>query len=163
MAGNLTLKYGTPSGMTITLASLAASAGGVTGRASTAVDNSTTDAIDYLVQVTVKNGSGTIAGNKGWWVFAYAANGGANYDDGITGTDAGFTRTDPPNLRLIAFLNAPGSATQYISANYSIAAAFGGTCPQKWGLFIANDTNITADATAGNFGVEYLPVLAQYT
>ena len=162
MAGNLTLKYITPTTGTVTLASLATSAGGVTGRASTAIDNSTNQYVDYLVQITVKNGSGTIAANKGWWVFAYGV-GGSAYDDGITGTDAGFTRTDPPNLPLLMFINAPTSAGSEVSKTVSIASAFGGTCPYKWGIFVANDTNITADSTAGNFSLSIIAVEAQYT
>lgn len=162
MAGNLTLKYIAPTTGTCTMNSLATSAGGVTGRASTAIDNSVNQYVDYLVQVTVKNGAGSIAANKGWWIYAYGV-GSANYDDGITGTDAGFTRTDPPNLPLLGFLNAPASATQYISRQFSIASVFGGTCPYKWGIFVANDTNITADATAGNFNFSIIAVEAQYT
>jgi hypothetical protein len=162
MAGNLTLKYGSPTTGTVTLNSLAASAGGVTGRASTAIDNSTNQYVDYLVQVTIKNGSGTIAGNKGWWIYAYGV-GGSSYDDSITGTDAGFTRTDPPNLPLLMFINAPTSAGGEVSRTASIASVFGGTCPYKWGIFVANDTNITADSTGANFSFSIIPVEAQYS
>lgn len=142
---------------TITLASLGASANGISGQAGTAIDNTTVKALDCLLQLKGKNGSGTIAGNKGWWLFVGGgsdASGSFLYADRMTGSDASFTRTDPPIMHGI-FIPAPTSATSFESDTISVASMFGGTLPPKFVPFVANDTNITADTTAGNFALTF--------
>src|SRR6266700_5295363 len=91
--------------ITITLASLADGTSSFAGRASTAVDNTANLYDEALVAGIFKTGAGTQVAPKGLYVFAYAtADGATTYTDGITGTDAGFTRTDPPNIAQLAFV-----------------------------------------------------------
>jgi hypothetical protein len=136
--------------ITITLNALASSA--TVGRASTVVDNTTNLYIDALVQVIINMpAAGSPANDKAVYVFAYAtANGGTNYTDSITGTDAGFTRTDPPNLRLIGTINCPASNKSYTSSPMSVAAAFGGVLPDHWGIAVFNFTGLTLNAASNS-------------
>lgn len=166
MAGNLLPVYGTATTLACTLASLANSA--TVGRASTAFDNTAAapagQAIDLLVQLYAKTGSITPASPFGAYIYVYGtADAGSHYDDGVTGTDASFTPTSPPNLAYLGFLNMPATTTQYTSRLFSMAAALGGTLPQKCGVVVIQNTGGAFDATAGNFAVRVIPVYAQYT
>src|SRR5581483_10252067 len=129
-------------------------------RQSTAVDNSTNLYLDALAVVKVKtNAAGTSASGV-VNVYAYGtADGGTNYGDGVTGTDGSVTLTNPPNLRLIGSINAVANATTYVSVPMSVAAVFGGTLPEKWGIVVENKTGGALDASVGNSF--YQGVLAQ--
>lgn len=166
MAGNVELKYGTSNQtITITLASLTASA--TVGRASTAVDNTSNLFIDALVSGFVDVGS--VSGDKQVLIYAYgSADGGTTYSgqngaNSITGTDVGFTRADPTDLRLIGVLACPTSSVKMLFGPYSVAQAFGGILPASWGIVVFNDSGATFSATAGNNKAWYQGVLAQYT
>jgi hypothetical protein len=130
--------YGTSAqAITCTITTLASSA--TACRASTAVDNTTNLYLDALVQVNVTLGATATANDKCVYVWAYGtADGGTTYTDGVTGTDAAFTRTDPPNLKLIGVLNTPTASTAYKSGPMSVAAAFGGVLPDHWGVVVQN-------------------------
>ncbi len=136
--------------ITITTNSLASSA--TAGRASTVVDNTANLYLDALVTVLVKMPtSGTPANDKAVYVFAYGtANAGTDYSDGVTGTDAAFTHTDPPNLRLVGVIACPANTNTYRGGPFSVAAAFGGTLPEKWGIVIRNYTGLTLDSTGNS-------------
>lgn len=150
--------FGTGGTFTITLNSMTHSL--TAGRASTYLDLTTDLPLDVLVFIKWKTGSGTQAVDKGVHVYAYAYDGNANYSDGITGSDANFTMTDPPNLVYLGFISTPASATTYYSRPFSMAQAFGGNLPKRVGIFVRNATNITSDSTAGNFEARYQLVYA---
>lgn len=144
--------------ITITLNSLASSA--FTGRASTYVDNATNKFADALVRVNIAMpGSGTVANDRCCYVYAYgSADGGSTYDDGVTGSDASFTHTTPPNLRLIGIVNCPTNTGTYRSPTMSVAAAFGGVLPERWGIVVRNYTGLTLNSSGNSAhyqGVEY--------
>lgn len=136
-------------GITITLNSLASS--GTAGRESTAVDNTSNLFLDALVTVKITlPSSGTPADSKAVYVYAYGtADGGTTYSDDATGSDAAFTHTDPPNLKLIGIINAPVIDTAYVGGPFSVAAAFGGNLPAEWGIIVRNHTGVTL-ASSGN-------------
>lgn len=146
-------KYGTNNqALTLTIASLANGS----ARESTVVDNTSNAFIDALVQLKIKtNAAGTSA--TGYVVvYAYGtADGGTTYGDGATGTDAGITLTNPPNLQVIGIINCVANATTYKSNPMSVRKAFGGTLPDKWGIVIENKTGAALDATAGNHAAFY--------
>jgi hypothetical protein len=162
MAGDIKQKYGTGNqAITCTLASLADSA--LAGRASTAIDNSALFFMDALVFVIVKT-AGTMAGDKAVYLYAYGtSDGGTNYSDGIGGTDAAFTMTDPPNVRFLGVISTPVTATTYKGGPFSVAAAFGGVLPEKWGIFVRNRSGAALDATEGSHAKFYQGVHGQYT
>jgi hypothetical protein len=154
---SIKLAYDSSAALTITLASLASSA--TAGRESTAIDNTSNLGEDALVFVKVKLQAGTPANDKAIYVYAYGSEDGTNYTDPATGTDAAITLRDPTNLRLIGVINTPDSgALTYKSNPFSVAAAFGGILPRKWGIVIRNYTGIAFDATAGNHSITYTGV-----
>ncbi len=138
--------------ITCTITSLVNASGSFgAGRASTVVDNTTNLYLDALVVAKIKTSASALANDKAVYVYAYgSADGGTNYTDGITGTDAAFTATNPPNVRLIGVINAVATSTTYIGGPWSVAAAFGGLLPDHWGIFVVNFTGQTLDATTGS-------------
>lgn len=145
--------YGTSNqAITCTLTSLANATGSYgAGRASTAVDNTTNLFLDALVQVKVKTSASALANDQAVYVYAYGtADGGTDYTDGITGTDAAFTGTNPPNTRLIGVINAVATSTTYVGGPWSVALAFGGVLPDHWGIYVVNFTGQTLDASVGS-------------
>lgn len=152
-------KYGSHSqALTITIASLANNA----ARESTVVDNGTNLFLDALVSLKIKTGAGTPGAGPVVNVYAYGTvNDGTDYSDGATGSDAAITLTSPPNVRLIGVINTPAASTTYKGGPFSVAAAFGGVLPAKWGIIIENKEGQTLDATGGNHSATYQGVLAQ--
>jgi len=158
LGGDIKTKYGTSTAITCTLASLASNG----ARESTVVSNTTDLFLDALVMVKVKsNATGTSA--TGYVnVYAYgSADAGTTYSDTATGTDAAITLTAPPNVRLIGVINVVANATTYKSGPFSVAAAFGGVLPEKWGIIIENKSGAALDATEGSHAKFYQGVLAQ--
>jgi hypothetical protein len=161
MAGNLQTKYGTSNqAITVTLGGLTQGS----ARASTAIDNTTNVFHDALVSVKVKTGAGVAANQKAVNVYAYATtDGGTNYTEGATGTDAAITLAVPTNAILLGVISAPTAATVYPGGPWSVAAAFGGSLPDHWGIIVENQQGQTLDATEGNHTKTYQGVYGQYT
>jgi len=152
-------KFGTNGvAITITVASLANNS----ARQSTVIDNSTNVYLDALVQLKIKtNASGTATTG---YVNIYAfgtVDGGTTYTENAGATDAAITLTSPPNAVLIGRINCVANATTYYSIPMSVAAAFGGVLPEKWGIIVENKTGAALDSTAGNHAVKYQGVLNQ--
>ncbi len=137
----------TSTSITCTLASLASGS----SRECTAIDNGTNLYLDALVYLAIALQTGTPAGDKCVYVYAYGSEDGTNYGDNATGTDAAVTMRSPTNLRLIGMINTPDAgALTYKSQPMSVAAAFGGILPRKWGIVIQNATGVAFNATEGN-------------
>ncbi len=137
-------KYGSANQpITITLNSLANDA----KRESAAVDNAVNCFIDALVQVQIAtNTAADSTGDKSVYVYAYGtSDGGMTYSGNASGADAAFG-TDPQqlyNCRLIGTLYAPTQNKIYQSDLMSVATAFGGLLPQRWGIIVHNRTGQT--------------------
>lgn len=152
--------YGTKVTMAMTLASLATSATLVAGRESTAVDNiGTDDAIDALVGGTITVGT-TPTANTQIQVWAYGSYDGTNYSGGAAGADGALTPSAKELMRLlIAIPSVPTTSNvAHKWGPYSIAQAFGGIMPVKWGIWITHNTVAALNATGTNHEVEYYPV-----
>ncbi len=147
------IKYGTSTAITITLASLGTSA--TVGRESTAIDNTTNRFVDALVYVKIKVGDGTIANDKAAYVYAYGSEDGTNYPENITGSDAAYTQLAPTVLRLIGVIPLPTKQVTYKSQPMSVAQAFGGRLPRKWGIVVRNYCGIALTGTAGDHAASY--------
>jgi hypothetical protein len=160
MAGNITAKYGTNNqAITCTLASLT----NTSKRSSAAIDNTSNVFLDALVMVQIKSGASGTTTNGVVNVYAYGTvDGGTTYTEGA-GSDAGITLTSPTNARLLGVINVVANATTYKAGPFSVAAAFGGTLPDHWGIIIDNETGGTLDSTEGNHLKLYQGVYAQYT
>jgi hypothetical protein len=168
MPGDIKGKYGSNNQALIwTLASLAASA--TVGRECTAIDNSVSVFLDILFALWFE--TGTTAGNKQVLVYAAgSADGGTTYGAGtnaLTGSDAAYTRDDPPAAASLVgplvYGNCITSKVHKSSAR-SLGALFGGVLPDHISLSLYNDTGSAAlSATAGNNKGYYQGVLSQYT
>lgn len=138
MPSPIELDYGTSGQtVTVTLASLA----NASARASTAIDNSTTLFEDILVQAEIVGATSGVSATGYVAIYATGSvDGGTTYGEAATGTDAGITLTAPPNVKLIGIVNLNTNSKTSQSTLMSVAAAFGGTLPQKIVLIFANST-----------------------
>lgn len=144
-------KYGnTNQAITITFNSLADDG----KRESTAVSNSTSLFLDVLVQLKVStNASNDSTGDKSVYVYAYGtADAGTSYSGNASGTDNSFG-TDPQqlqNCRLIGIVYAPTADKIYESDPMSVANAFGGRLPERWGVIAHNKTGYTLNSSGNS-------------
>lgn len=162
MAGNITNLYGT-SNQSITITAMASLTTN-SQASSAAVDNTSNLWQDALVQVSVGSPSASTAATGYVNVYAYGtADGGTTYGGGETnfGTDHTVTLTSPPNIRLIGVINVVANSTTYKGGPFSVAAAFGGVLPAKWGIAVENKTGGTLSAS--NCSAFYQGVATQYT
>ena len=137
------LAYGTSTPFTITLASLAN--GATSGQESTVVDNTSDLYMDASAQVIVTISSGTPANDKAAYVYAYGSDGSTNYSGGATGSNAAINLAAPTAMRLIGVIPMPTAATAvtYQGQPMSVAAAFGGIMPRKWGIVVRNYSGLS--------------------
>lgn len=149
---NVKLEWGVATNITITLASLATS----TARECTAVDNTSDKYEDAEVYLAVKLAAGSPGSDKAIYIYAYGSMDGTNYTDNATGSNTALTLRAPSNLRLLAAIATPDSgALTYKFVIGSVAAAFGGLLPPKWGIVVQNMTNLAFDSTEGNIIKQY--------
>lgn len=152
--------FGSSTAITCTLASLTSSA--TAARESTVVDNGTNLYLDVMVAVAVKLQTGTPSSDRAVYVFAYASEDGTNYTDNATGSDAALTMRSPSNLRPLGTINCPDAGgLTYKSGPMSLAKAFDGVVPRKWGVVIRNSTGVTLSATEGDHSKTYTGVYYQ--
>ncbi len=157
-AGDQKLSYAVTNALTVTLASLATDANLLTGRESTAVDNSTNLYLDFLLSGKVTTGTSPTT-DKEIRVYVYAqVDDTPVYPDVFDGTDSAETVTDvlirDAGLVLAAVMKVDATSDQtYWFGPLSIAAMFGGMCPERWGVFITHDTAVNLNATGGNHAI----------
>lgn len=148
MASDIKAKYGTNNqAITCTFTSLANNG----QRCAAAIDNTSNLFLDALVQIKIKTGNASTSTTGFVNIYAYGtADGGTNYSDGVSGTDASATLTSPPNVRLIGVVNCVANSTTYVGGPFSVAQAFGGQLPDHWGIVVENKTGGTLDASIGS-------------
>lgn len=155
--------YGSVATLTWTLNSLATDANILIGRASTAIDNAGTDqAIDALVGGQFVSHSVAPTANKQIEVWAYGSFDGSAFNSGASGSDAALTVTANVKMLMRLLTIIPTDATTsltYTWGPFSIAQAFGGFMPRKWGLWTAHNMGQILNA-AGNLA-KYTPVKMQ--
>lgn len=117
-------------------------------RQSAVIDNTSALFEDALVAVHVKAGGSGTGANGVVNVYAYATvDGGTTYTGGASGSDAGYTQIAPPQLILIGQVIVVTDSATYTGGPFSVASAFGGILPAKWGIVIENLSGGTLDAT----------------
>jgi len=132
----------------ITVTSVASLTSG-SAAGSAVVDNSTNLYEDALVGVTIVTGASGTSSAGVVTVYAYSdVDGTPHYTDSVSGADATQTLTSPTNLRVLGVINCVANATTYYGGRFSVARAFGGWLPKKWGIVLQNG----AGATLGSSG-----------
>lgn len=120
-------------------------------RQSAALDNTTNLYLDALVTATIKSGASATTTTGTAVIYAYGTvDGGTTYTEGASGSDAAITLTSPTNARIIGIINIVANATTYTGGPFSVAQAFGGILPQKWGIIVLNSTGGTLDASTAS-------------
>jgi len=153
VSATLKTTFGTATAFTKTNANLTVSV--TAGWKSNAIDNTTTRALDALVGVELAAVNTAPAGTKTLYVYAYGLIEGTAYtstgDGTIDGTEGTVTfpsvTTLPVVCRLIGTVPYPVQNRAINGGPFSVAAAFGGTLPDKWGIAIINDTGMTLSVT----------------
>lgn len=149
------LSYGTSTAVTITLDSLANGS----ARESTAIVNTTNLYADAMLYVAVKLAAGTPA--NGVDVYLYASADGTNFDDNVTGSDAGITMRSPTNLVSLGRIETTtAGALTYKKSFCSLASKFGGVLPRKWGIVVKNSSGLALDSSGNS--VAYSGITAQH-
>jgi hypothetical protein len=144
------IKYGSTTAITCTMASLASSA--TAGRSCAAVDNGTNLFDDVLLTVIVKTSASALANDKACYVYLYGDEDGTTFNASSAenvGTDVAVTLDSPTNLKGPFVIACPAVSVTYRGV-WSIAQAFGGVMPRKWGFVIQNYTGQALDASVAS-------------
>jgi hypothetical protein len=151
--------YGTPTAMTITIASLATDAALVAGRASTALDQKDSlDAIDVLVGGKITTGT-TPTASRQIEIWAYASYDDAEYSGSATGSDANLTPDAKENMVLLHVIPTDATSNKtYKWGPKSIAQAYGGVVPVQFGVYVVHNTAVNLHATGSNHEIVYTAV-----
>ena len=163
--GTLEPLYGTNNqSVTITLISLINYVANTASNAaaSAAIDNTTTLYEDVLLFFKFTTNTGTAA--TGYVnVYGYGTvDGGTTYPEGITGSAASIQVTSPPNLVLIAQVNATTASKTFTHGPVSFCRMYGlDRLPAKWGVVVTNNTGAAFTATAGNYAITYQGINGQ--
>ena len=169
MATVVTQRFGTAASVTITLASLASTSGLASGRASTVITSSATECVDFMVGGLVTASSQTLgSSNKQYEIWSYGTYEatGVNYTGGATGSDADLTTVSKSNMRLLTVIPTaavPATSSPYAFGPFSIAQAYGGALPSRWGIFVTHNscTAIHAGVVSSYNEIRYTPVYYQ--
>lgn len=143
----VTIAYAAKATITISPASVTTG----NARQSAVIDNTATKYVDARIRVQSKSAA---SGTATLDLYVYSALGDTTYTDGATGSDAAFTTANRLNARYIGSI-VMNAATAVQGEVPSVAQAFGGIMPDKWGLIVVNNSGATLSATAGDHVFEY--------
>ena len=154
--------YTAASDATITLASLASDTSLLTGRESTAIDNTADLYTDFLASGKVTTGTSPTTARL-IEVWAVGSWDGTNWPDVFDGTESAETITSADiKASVCRFVAAMATANTtdrtYHFGPVSLAAAFGGVLPPKVVLFVTHSTGVNLNSTAGNHQIRLQPV-----
>lgn len=155
------IAYSAATAITLTQTSL----GSAGYRETTAIDNSSNLYLDALVGGSTQIGA-VGAGNWTIEIYAYASWDATLYTAGIAGSDATITWGTSSSVNGFNDLVPLGVANVEGTDDnddrpwgpFSVAAAFGGRLPTKWGLVIKNNTGTAFHATGTNNTVKYMGI-----
>lgn len=161
-------KYAASSSYTITLASLASDTNLLVGREGALIDNSTLGYADYLVGGFFQlAASGTLTANRSIELWAVAPISDTVWPSPFAGSDAGRTIVLQANKNTIckflySTLTTSTNSSVYRFSGVSVARAFGGVLPDRFTLFVTQNTGQALDGTAANHGITIKGVYPQF-
>ena len=153
--------YTASSAVTISPASLASDANFLAGREGTAIDNTTTLALDYMLAGYITVGTNpTTAKEIRIYVVGTLAD--ASWPDVFDGTDSAETVSNAGIRDSVCKLAASiatvaTSDLAYPFGPISVASLFGGNLPLKVSVFVVHNTAVNLNATAGNHVISITP------
>jgi hypothetical protein len=122
--------------------------------------DTTKNTVDALVRLTIVCPAFTPVATSGINVYAYGSVDGTSFPGAgataevIDGTDKALTlSTLGNNLRWLGFVQCHTSGGTFTSEPLSIASAFGGMLPKKWGIVITNALPAGAALAAAGHGI----------
>lgn len=121
-----------------------------------AIDNTSNLAVDYLITVSVTTSASALGSDKAVYIYSYASEDGSNYELEESSSPSGggaYTLNSPNGFKNISTIPVVNTSKQYTRV-FSLANAYGGVCPRKWGLIIEN---FTGQALTG-FSATYTPI-----
>jgi hypothetical protein len=144
--------YSTVQTVTISLAGLAHGS----YRQSAVIDNTTNKYIDASLGVSIQVGTTPTSGAT-IDIYAYGTIDGSIYTGGASGSDASYAvGNNAEELRFLMSANVGATSDlDYIFGPASVAQAFGGVLPPKWGIIVRNNTGQTLHATGTNNAVKF--------
>lgn len=120
-------------------------------RSSSYIDNLGPKYLDVLVSLAVRSAAAGVSSLGYVNVFAYGtSNQGTDYTDGVTGLDAPFTVDLQTNLKLIGFINVNSVSKTFRGGPFSVANAFSGVLPERWGIVVQNQSGAGLDGAESN-------------
>ena len=158
-----TITYSAEAALTLGVENLATSSTFVAGRESTVVDNTSNKYVDVHLYGKIQVGT-TPTANTQILVYVFAAPGdSATYPDVMDGTDSAETITSAgvgrQFLKLAASLDVDTNTSDRDYPFFAeLAGVFGGTMPQRWGVFVTHNTGVNTNTTAGNHFVKYVGI-----
>lgn len=126
-------------------------------RQSAVVDNSSTKYVDVLIGGSIQAGtSPTSGGTLDFFCYGERDDAG-QYTAGCSGSDAAYTADGEEDelFHLYSVTVDTTSDQDYEWGPVSVAQAFGGVMPRKWGVVLRNSSGVTTNATGTNNEVRY--------
>jgi hypothetical protein len=161
---NIKLAYGTPVTGTGGVNSLGSSSTWTAGYEWYIIDNSSDLSLDRLQQGSIRVGTSPTA-NTEIRIYAVGSYDGSTWPDVFDGTPSAETVTSEgvrdsfAKLAAVLRVDATTSNRDY-PFMFSIAALFGGVVPKKVAIFVAHNTGVNLNSTAGNHSYADTPVYA---
>ena len=161
-------KYAASASYGITIASLAHDANLLVGNEGPLIDNSVVGYDDYLVGGFVKvPASGTLTANRSIELWAVAPISDSVWPSPFAGSAGARTITLQANKNNICYLvwSVLTSSTNDLTYRFSgrsIRYAFRGAMPEKFSLFLTQNTGQALDSTAGNHAIHIKGVYPQF-
>lgn len=140
----------------IAITSAATLANGSAASSAAVTTNTTNNTVDAMV--TVECGVGTVAAPNQILIYAYGSEDGVDYagnsatSDDVNGTDKAITlNANGTNMRFLGSIRTLASGVTARSQPFSVAAAFGGVLPRKWGIVAHNQSGAALTACSASY------------
>lgn len=159
----MALQYGSSTSLACTSFNSLGSSSTAVASSAVGITSTTNNITDIMISVGVTVGAITPSATTLVYIYAYGSEDGLVYPGGqsgsveVLGTDSAETLSSfGNNLKFLGSIMCHTASIQIVSNPMSLAAAFGGLLPRKWGIVVQNQSGV-ALAASGNF-VKYTEV-----